>query len=427
MQHKKVGIYWFGHDLRLTDNDLLAQVSQQVEHLICVYCMPELTPYLAHFSQQTQLGRQRFSFIEASLNDLSQQLAQLDQKLWVCQQNPFTALQSLIQSLQVTHLFCERFCGVNEARCVDALQKLFPQLSVIQADVSTLFSDTQLPFTLSDLPKTFTQFRKQVETLPIDHQVAVNTLPPIPDCELSYFQPVKIKKSTEMFVGGAQAGHQHCAWYFSTPLASEYKLTRNGLDGKAYSTKFSPWLALGCLSPREVMVYLKDYEAQHGANQSTYWIYFELLWREYFHWYAQRHAERLFFHQGIKYHSPSRHFDSARFSSWINGETGYPIVDACMRQLKQTGYVSNRGRQLVASCLIHELDLDWRYGAAYFETQLVDYDVGSNWGNWQYLAGVGADPNPSRKFNLEKQTQMYDPNGEFVARWLSDASGKESQ
>lgn len=423
---KKVGLYWFSHDLRLNDNDLLAKASQQVDSLVCVYCMPELTPYLASFSQQTQLGEQRVRFIQSSINDLSKQLAKFDQKLWLCHQEPFAALQSLIQSLHVTHLYCDRLSGINEARCVEALKQQFPQLCVVQANVSTLFRESQLPFALSDLPPTFTRFRKQVEALPIHHHANVTTLPPVADSDLDYFQHTSLEEGEALFVGGSTAGHQHCAWYFSTHLASEYKLTRNGLDGKEYSTKFSPWLALGCVSPREVMAYLRDYEGKHGANESTYWIYFELLWREYFHWYARHHAERLFFHQGIKAHSPSRHFDSARFHSWVKGETGFPIVDACMRQLKQTGYLSNRGRQLVASCLIHELDLDWRYGAAYFETQLVDYDVGSNWGNWQYLAGVGADPNPSRKFNLEKQTQMYDPNGEFVAKWLSTATGKES-
>ncbi len=95
-----------------------------------------------------------------------------------------------------------------------------------------------------------------------------------------------------------------------------------------------------------------------------------------------------------------------------------------MRQLNQTGYMSNRGRQLVASCLVHELGLDWRYGAAYFETQLMDYDVGSNWGNWQYLAGVGANPRGSRQFNLAKQAHTYDPKGEFVAKWCGTACGK---
>jgi deoxyribodipyrimidine photo-lyase len=88
-----------------------------------------------------------------------------------------------------------------------------------------------------------------------------------------------------------------------------------------------------------------------------------------------------------------------------------------MKQLNSTGYMSNRGRQLVASCLVHELGLDWRYGAAYMEQQLIDYDMASNWGNWQYLAGVGADPRGHRQFNLAKQTQTYDPDGLFIERW----------
>ncbi|WP_459782420.1 FAD-binding domain-containing protein, partial [Photobacterium sp. R1] len=117
----------------------------------------------------------------------------------------------------------------------------------------------------------------------------------------------------------------------------------------------------------------------------------------------------------------NRH-DETRFQQWCNGKTGYPIVDACMRQLNQTGYMSNRGRQLVASCFVHELALDWRYGAAYFEQQLIDYDVASNWGNWQYLAGVGADPRGWRYFDLEKQTKMYDPDGDFIHRWLNNGS-----
>ena len=82
--------------------------------------------------------------------------------------------------------------------------------------------------------------------------------------------------------------------------------------------------------------------------------------------------------------------------------------------------MSNRGRQLVASCLVNELGVDWRFGAAYFEQQLIDFDVASNWGNWQYLAGVGVDPRGHRRFDLAKQTQQYDPNGEFVRQWASD-------
>ena len=94
-----------------------------------------------------------------------------------------------------------------------------------------------------------------------------------------------------------------------------------------------------------------------------------------------------------------------------------------MKELKETGYLSNRGRQLVASCLVNELSIDWRYGAAYFEEQLIDYDPAVNWGNWQYISGVGSDPRSNngigRHFNLEKQRQTYDPNMTYTFRWLN--------
>ncbi len=88
-----------------------------------------------------------------------------------------------------------------------------------------------------------------------------------------------------------------------------------------------------------------------------------------------------------------------------------------MNELNATGYLSNRGRQIAASCLVNELGIDWRCGAAYFEQQLVDYDVASNWGNWQYIAGVGADPRGGRHFNLEKQRDLYDPDRHYIERW----------
>jgi deoxyribodipyrimidine photo-lyase len=110
-------------------------------------------------------------------------------------------------------------------------------------------------------------------------------------------------------------------------------------------------------------------------------------------------------------------FYPQRFKQWCNGKTPYPIVNACIHQLNKTGYLSNRGRQIVASCLVNELQIDWRCGAAYLEQQLIDYDVASNWGNWQYIAGVGCDPRGGRHFSLQKQAQSYDPKGVFIKKW----------
>ena len=199
--------------------------------------------------------------------------------------------------------------------------------------------------------------------------------------------------------------------------ASHYKERRNELDGWENSSKFSPWLANGNLSVRQICFNLNNYEQKSGANESTYWLFFELLWRDYFQWYAHLYGKRLFAFQGIKQQKPLTSFYPERFRKWCSGNTPYPLVNACMKQLNATGFMSNRGRQIVASCLVNELAVDWRYGAAYFEQQLLDYDVASNWGNWQYLAGVGADPRGKRHFDLDKQTRQYDPEGLFINKW----------
>jgi deoxyribodipyrimidine photo-lyase len=174
-----------------------------------------------------------------------------------------------------------------------------------------------------------------------------------------------------------------------------------------------------------VIARLKLYERDVEQNESTYWIYFELLWREYFQWYAHRHKDRLFDFSGISLVKPQTSFYAERYQKWCHGNTPYPIVNALMKQLNSTGYMSNRGRQLIASCFVHELSLDWRYGAAYLEQHLIDYDEASNWGNWQYLAGVGADPKGHRKFDLLKQTEIYDSDGEFVKRWAGNQADSE--
>ena len=181
----------------------------------------------------------------------------------------------------------------------------------------------------------------------------------------------------------------------------------------------SPWLAVGALSPREVVRQVTLFEEQVEKNESTYWIYFELLWREFFHWLQAKYGEKWFKFGGIQQKVPDTKHNPKVFVDWCNGNTGYPIIDACMKQLKATGYMSNRGRQLVASCFVHELQQDWRYGAAWFENQLLDFDVGSNWGNWLYLAGVGSDPRGHRQFNLDKQTTTYDRDGAFRNKWLT--------
>jgi deoxyribodipyrimidine photo-lyase len=134
-----------------------------------------------------------------------------------------------------------------------------------------------------------------------------------------------------------------------------------------------------------------------------------------------RKYDKLFFlKNGIKKSEPIvRSFNEKRFYDWKNGETGLDFIDANMKELKLSGFMSNRGRQNVASYLCNDLKLDWRYGAACFEEQLIDYDVCSNWGNWAYIAGVGNDPRGHRVFNVQKQANDYDKDFTYRKLWLT--------
>ena len=151
--------------------------------------------------------------------------------------------------------------------------------------------------------------------------------------------------------------------------------------GEAYSSKFSPWLALGNLSPRYVYYEVKRYEAVRGiSNKSTYWLIFELIWRDFFHFIGEKYKTSIFHAGGALGMKRTWSIDREKITRWKEGKTGIPLVDANMRELLATGWMSNRGRQNVASFLVHDLNIDWRVGADHFEALLLDHDVFSNYG-----------------------------------------------
>lgn len=409
------GLFWFNQDLRVHDHPGLWQM-QHVDRLLCVFCVDPQWFRPNDFNAKA-MGVQRRTFLQQALQDLQQNLAQKGQMLIIEEQSPSECLADLIERFNVNLVGQTRHAGVYEQRQWQHLQQLFPNVTFVSSEGHTLFEQRDLPFKLNDLPTTFSKFRKQVERLPYNRPMTVSgDLPPppqpfsvkIPDCE---------RVDNAEFTGGETAGLAQLKSYFESELPQSYKTVRNQLSGWQNSTKFSAWLAQGSLSVRRCLAELRRYEAEKGANESTYWIFFELLWREYFHWYAFRYGTKLFRFNGIQPKNTRRCYYAERYQKWCHGNTPYPLVNACMKQLNATGYLSNRGRQIAASCFIYDLNLDWRFGAAYFEQQLIDYDVASNWGNWQYIAGVGADPRGGRHFNIDKQTRLYDPQGLFIEQW----------
>lgn len=259
-------------------------------------------------------------------------------------------------------------------------------------------------------PDTYTQFRKDVETsskvrfekrmpeklkpLPTELLDVTGKLPSLQDLKLEgrlpdfivdnddihnvdkfhnlFTEPHIHPQSAFPFSGGETAALNRLKSYlWDTQAVEKYKITRNGLLGSEYSTKLSCWLAFGCISPRRIFHELKKYETERVKNDSTYWVIFELLWRDYFRFVAAKYGNSLFYSGGIKKLKYNWSEDMEKFQKWADGKTGVPFVDANMRELLQTGWMSNRGRQNVASFLTKDLGLDWRMGAEWFEYLLV--------------------------------------------------------
>lgn len=212
---------------------------------------------------------------------------------------------------------------------------------------------------------------------------------------------------------------------------THYKQTRNESIGTEYSSKFAGFLALGLISPRLIYHEIKKFENITGiSDENTYWLIFELLWRDFFRFGTIKYDDKIFYEYGpygkcIYKENKNEIFkwniNYKLFELWIEGKTGYPFIDAAMKELKLTGFISNRMRQNVASFLVKDMKLDWRLGAEYFECQLIDYDVCSNYGNWNYIASVGWDPSGySRYFNIDKQAWTYDRKGNYVKLWIPE-------
>lgn len=419
MSKHKTGLYWFTNDLRVQDNPALAAAAQEFESLACVFVIDPAWFRPNRYGLKS-MGERRWHFLVQSLESLQQELAALGQELIILCDRPVDAFALLITLYDASAVYRSENAGYYEQRHWRELRQRYQLIKFKELASHTLFQYEQLPFSLDELPGSFSKFRKLVEPLSKTDPIYLDALPAAPAAAKinSYKLPELDQQGP--FAGGERAGLAQLDHFFKSQAPSSYKDHRNELDGWSNSTKFSPWLANGSVSVQQVLRAVCDYENRVEENQSTYWIKFELLWREYFQWYAHKYGARLFARAGIGDTNPLKSFYPERFSRWCQGNTPYPLVNACMKQLNNTGYMSNRGRQLVASSLINELQMDWRYGAAYFEQQLLDYDVASNWGNWQYIAGVGADPRGGRHFNIEKQTQQYDAEGEFISRWQGE-------
>lgn len=417
-------IWWLRRDLRLADNQALRAAVQGGESVIPLFI---LDPALLN---SPNAGEKRTAFLLGGLRALDEDLRRRGSYLVVRRGEPGRQLAALINETGAAGIYAEAdvtpYARRRDAALAAALTlHLQPGVSVLPPD-AVLRSDGS-PYTVfTPFSKRWDELTRRDNTapLPVPERIAtppsIHTLP-IPDTP-------RLPPTVPFSPGEAEA-HRRLAAFAAGEEGPDgapiyrYTTGRDRLD-LAGTSALSPYLRLGMLSARQAAWAARqawrDSQEDESRLGALKWLS-ELVWRE--------------FYLSILYHFPHVALGSFRpqydrvrwrndpeqFAAWRAGRTGYPVVDAAMRQLQESGWMHNRARMITASFLVKDLLIDWRWGERWFMQQLVDGDPASNNGGWQWSAGVGTDAAPYfRIFNPVLQGRKFDPRGDYVRRWLPE-------
>jgi deoxyribodipyrimidine photo-lyase len=428
MQKQKINsLVWFRNNLRIEDNISLSKAINNSDNIFGFINIDPKNFLLTKYGFK-KTEKHRAKFLLETISDLKSQLDTLNISLIITHKDFDKSINEMINKYEITNIYTQTEWTRDELK----EESFIPdEINLIKDFDQFLFSPNDVKGLYDNIPRGFSNFRKKCEkylsvndilsipnSLNPDNKILVDySIPTLSDLGFEDFDVHK--DSVFRFKGGeTNAKDRIKNYFFDTRNVSRYKLTRNGLIGEDYSSKFSPWLANGSVSVKYIFKLLKEYETKVEKNDSTYWLYFELIWRDFFKYVSMQHKDKFFNKDGIYGEDKEWSDDKDVLLKWINGETDEPFINANMIELSNTGFMSNRGRQNVANYLTKELKIDWRIGAEYFESMLIDYDVHSNYGNWLYNAGIGNDSMPFRKFNPKLQSERYDPDKSYEKTWL---------
>ena len=408
-------IFWFRNNFRLSANEPLLQCLKNSTHLSFIHI---INPKINELNLE---GNKKNLFYLRALIELEKKLQKKDHKLYIFHGEPREVFAQIMMGNKINEVYAEKIYAPYE------LEEENIGIHTNFIWDSTLINESDLPFAINELPDTFTTFRKQIENNKI--RVFSEDTPKFPSkTNLKEVKEFKLPLLPEfMFTGSVdflndypiseEGANRYVDDYFSTQKPSTYKSTRNELSGINFSTKFSVWLSLGFISVKQVFNKLKEYESLNGENESTYWIYFELLWRDYFRFLHIKYNKQLYLKNGLGRNLQRINYSNENIALINSANTNSTFINAAINELKKSGFLSNRMRQILASFIVNEMNIDWRWGADFFQKFLIDFDIYSNQGNWIYIAGFGTDPRGGRKFNIVKQKKMYDPNNQYENKW----------
>ncbi|MGB3143473.1 MAG: DASH family cryptochrome [Maribacter sp.] len=418
-------LLWFKNDLRLHDNESLIKAISSGKQIIPIYCFDP-----QHYRELKygfpKCDSVRFEFLRQCLADLRKNLKTIGGNLMIVEGPSAKVITNIIQKYDCDEIYAEKEFATEELNLIESVKGLIPKTCDIKLTWGrTLYHIDDIPYSVQDIPltsKTFrintqkqTQVRKtlaaptSMKTL----QLSDKEWGKLPSAN-SYDKFSKKNFALTFVEGGESKGLERLNYYlFGTQQLTAYRWTRNRSLGLDYSSKFSPYMALGCLSPRTIYEVVKNYEQNIKKNQSTWWLIFEIVWRDYFTFKLMRFQNEIYRTEGYSKKNHEFTNDKYLFKRWCEGNTGIPFIDAHMRQLNETGFMSNRGRVNCSSFLVYDYSVDWTWGAAYFESKLIDYDVASNWMNWHAQAYQIWYTNPVHQANKYKAQ-------EFIRKWIPE-------
>lgn len=402
----------FTRDLRVHDNPALVAARHRGDALVPLFVLDDTilaSPYTS---------ANKAAFLAAALSELNDELRGRGGRLIVRRGQVVAEVARLVEQLSISEVHiasdASGYSAQREQRLRDRLDAIGCALHVHTASVTVCEPGALTPLGGADHFAVFTPYyRKWIhnptrKVLPAPSSVMIAETPsnPLPTAS----QLCRATRSPQLRVGGETSGRRLMSRWLAGPI-DRYHDGHDDLAADATS-RLSPYLHFGCLSPVELA---------HRATPVTDGreaFLRQLAWRDFHHQVLAAHpaAARTDYRPG---RDPCRH-DPQQFEAWCAGRTGYPIVDAGMRQLAAEGWMHNRARLITASFLTKTLHLDWRLGAAHFMSLLVDADVANNQLNWQWVAGTGTDSRPHRVLNPLRQAQRYDPTGDYVRRWIPE-------
>lgn len=400
---EKVSVFWFRKDLRLFDNHALLNALKSGYPVLPIYIFDKKIDHPIYNKKDRSI-----SFIYQQLKELEHELQQIGTSLWVIQDTPLEGFKTICSTFEVVSVF------VNELYDPFDIQRDNEISTYLQASqISWNAFKDRVIFHRHDVMKNdgtpysvFTPYSK------IWKQKLAENGVPVYNSEKYLSNLLKINPfpfPTLEELGFEATSYPLVPKNIDPQIIRNYHNTRDipSLDG---TSRLSVSLRFGTVSVRQLV--------SRALEWNEVWLN-ELIWREFFmmilfHYPQVVHGSFKKKYQHIAWRNNEKEFDL-----WCKGETGYPIVDAGMRELNETGLMHNRVRMIVASFLTKHLLIDWRWGEAYFTEKLLDYELSSNNGNWQWAAGCGCDAAPYfRIFNPEEQTRKFDPELIYVRKWV---------